>query len=64
MLRKTLLHLGAFALAVNCLVPVFGSRLAAAEEASVKIVAFGDSLTAGYLLPPNDAFPAQLARAP
>ncbi len=31
--------------------------------ASLKIVAFGDSLTAGYGLKPSDAFPVQLARS-
>jgi acyl-CoA thioesterase-1 len=36
---------------------------AAAGERPVKIVAFGDSLTAGYGLPVADAFPAKLARA-
>jgi acyl-CoA thioesterase I len=34
----------------------------AAEAAPQKIVAFGDSLTAGYLLPASAAFPAQLER--
>lgn len=29
----------------------------------IKIVAFGDSLTAGYMLAPKDAFPAQLEAA-
>jgi acyl-CoA thioesterase-1 len=29
----------------------------------VKLVAFGDSLTAGYLLKPDESFPAQLAKA-
>ncbi len=29
----------------------------------VKLVAFGDSLTAGYQLPPEDAFPVQLEKA-
>jgi len=29
----------------------------------MRIVAFGDSLTAGYMLPPQDAFPVQLERA-
>ncbi len=28
----------------------------------LKIIAFGDSLTAGYLLPPDKSFPAQLER--
>ena len=35
----------------------------AATAQPIKIVALGDSLTAGYLLPPADAFPAQLAAA-
>jgi acyl-CoA thioesterase-1 len=34
-----------------------------AAEHPVNIVAFGDSLTAGYGLPANEAFPAQLQRA-
>lgn len=34
-----------------------------AETAPLTIVAFGDSLTAGYELPPSAAFPAQLERA-
>jgi acyl-CoA thioesterase-1 len=34
-----------------------------AAERPVNIVAFGDSLTAGYGLPANEAFPAQLQRA-
>jgi acyl-CoA thioesterase-1 len=36
---------------------------AAAAERPVRIVAFGDSLTAGFGLPAGDAFPAKLARA-
>lgn len=35
----------------------------AATERPLKIVAFGDSLTAGYGLPAQDAFPAKLERA-
>jgi acyl-CoA thioesterase I len=34
-----------------------------AAERPISIVAFGDSLTAGYGLPANEAFPAQLQRA-
>jgi len=34
-----------------------------AAERVINIVAFGDSLTAGYGLPANEAFPAQLQRA-
>ena len=33
---------------------------AAAQARSLSIVAFGDSLTAGYQLPPDEAFPARL----
>jgi acyl-CoA thioesterase-1 len=36
---------------------------ASAAERTIKIVAFGDSLTAGYQLPAQDAFPVQLERA-
>jgi len=35
----------------------------AAADRSVRIVAFGDSLTAGYQLAPQEAFPAQLETA-
>lgn len=38
-------------------------RVAADEAAPVRIVAFGDSLTAGYMLKPSEAFPAQLEAA-
>lgn len=40
-----------------------GAAFAADDAAPVRIVAFGDSLTAGYMLKPNDAFPVQLAEA-
>ena len=40
---------------------MFASVAVAADP--VRIVAFGDSLTAGYMLKSKDAFPAQLARA-
>ena len=33
------------------------------SPAPVRIVAFGDSLTAGYMLAPNQAFPVQLEKA-
>jgi acyl-CoA thioesterase I len=44
---------------------LFGTALvaSAAIERPVKIVAFGDSLTAGYGLPATDAFPVKLAHA-
>lgn len=31
-----------------------------ADEPPIRIVAFGDSLTAGFMLPPSQSFPAQL----
>ncbi len=34
-----------------------------AQKNAIVIVAFGDSLTAGYLLPPDKSFPAQLEKA-
>jgi acyl-CoA thioesterase-1 len=37
--------------------------LAGAAERTIKIVALGDSLSAGYQLPAQDAFPVQLERA-
>lgn len=36
------------------------TRAIAAEQPSITLVAFGDSLSAGFLLPPSAAFPAQL----
>jgi acyl-CoA thioesterase-1 len=38
-----------------------GAAFAADEAKPIRIVAFGDSLTAGYMLKPSEAFPAQLA---
>jgi acyl-CoA thioesterase I len=38
-------------------------RPAHAEEQVVRLVVLGDSLTAGYRVPPQDAFPAKLERA-
>lgn len=55
---------GAF-VTVGGLGPAFGdtvpSRVEAAEP--IRIVALGDSLTAGYGLPPGDAFPVRLEAA-
>lgn len=46
-------------LAVLCLMPA----QAADTQRPVRLVAFGDSLTAGYMLPPAQSFPSQLAKA-
>lgn len=40
-----------------------GVAMAQDEAAPIRIVAFGDSLTAGYGLQPSEAFPVQLAAA-
>ena len=45
------------------LVAGLGMAFAADDAAPVRIVAFGDSLTAGYMLKPSEAFPVQLAEA-
>ncbi|HEX2840775.1 arylesterase [Hyphomicrobium sp.] len=41
----------------------FGAAHAADDAAPIRIVALGDSLTAGYMLKPDGAFPVQLAAA-
>jgi acyl-CoA thioesterase-1 len=51
----------AFALAIGCLLLVMASAVRA--ETPVKIVALGDSLTAGFGLSQSDAFPVKLERA-
>jgi acyl-CoA thioesterase-1 len=45
------------------LTPSLASMAAAADEKPVKIVVLGDSLSAGYGLPVESAFPERLARA-
>jgi acyl-CoA thioesterase-1 len=63
MRRQFLFEMGALLVLFNV---AMGSGVALAQSAAdkpIKMVAFGDSLTAGYLLPPNEAFPAVLARA-
>lgn len=58
------LYVGAALAVVNMasiLLPISAS--AASAHAPLRIVAFGDSLTAGFGLPPKQAFPVQLAGA-
>ena len=47
--------------ALACILVVSTARADAVKP--IKIVAFGDSLTAGYMLPQSEAFPVQLERA-
>jgi acyl-CoA thioesterase I len=63
---RTVFNMGAFAALFNAaLLPWAASGRAQGTpvEKPIKIVAFGDSLTAGYRLPPSSAFPAVLAKA-
>ena len=46
-----------------CAVMALATGYSWAAERPINIVAFGDSLTAGYGLPANEAFPVQLQRA-
>lgn len=57
-----LAHMGAFVMLFN--IAAGGGPLAAAGiDRPVRIVALGDSLTAGFGLPQSEAFPVQLERA-
>ena len=60
-LKVTVLALAGFA--ATFATPVAAQTASPAKGAPLKIVAFGDSLTAGYGLSAQDAFPAVLERA-
>jgi acyl-CoA thioesterase I len=51
------------ALVLSLLAMLWAAGVAGAAERTIKIVALGDSLMAGYQLPAQDAFPVQLERA-
>jgi acyl-CoA thioesterase-1 len=53
----------AIASLVNLALAVFPMRASAEIASPIRIVAFGDSLTAGYGLAQSEAFPEQLSRA-
>ncbi|OYW55781.1 MAG: arylesterase [Hyphomicrobium sp. 32-62-53] len=55
------LHLGLLAVLFNAAILL--TLTPAEAKTPVKLVAFGDSLTAGYMLKPDESFPAQLAKA-
>lgn len=50
-------------LCLICLVLLVHMNTASAQERPIRIVAFGDSLTAGFGLPPKNAFPVRLQAA-
>ena len=50
-------------LAIVVALSVQAAALDSSDAAPIRIVAFGDSLTAGYRLKPSEAFPVQLAAA-
>ena len=50
-------------LCLLCLVLLIPTSTVSAQERPIRIVAFGDSLTAGYGLPPKNAFPVRLEAA-
>jgi acyl-CoA thioesterase-1 len=56
-------QLGCVALLFNAMLLLAPGHPAAEAATPVKLVAFGDSLTAGYLLKPDQSFPAQLDAA-
>jgi acyl-CoA thioesterase I len=61
--RMLLVEMGALLVLFNVATGSGIGRAQSAADTPIKIVAFGDSLTAGYLLPPNEAFPVVLAKA-
>ena len=61
---RLLAQVSMLAVLVNaCLLLTVWPKHAQAEPDPIRIVAFGDSLTAGYGLKPGEAFPAQLEKA-
>ena len=62
--RRAAMQMVASVLLFNLAVFVVALSSSYAHTArQIRIVAFGDSLTAGYMLPPSASFPAQLERA-
>jgi acyl-CoA thioesterase-1 len=61
--RRTLAQLGALAVLVNLLWTALAASAGAEPARPVRIVALGDSLTAGYMLQPGEGFPSRLTAA-
>src|SRR5262245_8662665 len=62
---RQLMQISAFAALFHCALILSPCALhaAGAGQAPIRIVAFGDSLTAGFRLAPGDAFPVKLEKA-
>lgn len=56
-------QIGAIALFFHLATGILMQPAAAETQAPIRILAFGDSLTAGFSLAPADSFPAQLEKA-
>lgn len=58
-------HIGVFAVIFHMLLILTSGHAAMADQTKrpVRIIAFGDSLTAGFGLAPSDAFPVKLEKA-
>lgn len=61
--QRRLLEIGAFAAVFHLILAIAPLTAFSADAAPVRIVAFGDSLTAGYRLAPGEAFPNRLEKA-
>lgn len=63
--KRTVAQMGVWLAIVNLALGLAMSQATAADpdKRPVELVAFGDSLTAGYMLAPGDAFPVQLEKA-
>ena len=60
--RRVLPWLAALVCVALCPGPAAQAQTAPSPAGPIKIVAFGDSLSAGYMLPESEAFPAVLQR--
>jgi len=61
---RRLLQIGAFVVVFHLLLSMVPMTVSRADAAGpVRVVAFGDSLTAGFRLAPNEAFPVRLEKA-
>jgi acyl-CoA thioesterase-1 len=64
-LSRRMMQIGVFAAIFHCALAIIAGAPLRAEKSTspVRIVAFGDSLTAGFRLGPGEAFPVKLQQA-